>query len=361
MPDPARRMPFARPALAPILLFALALPAGAQWTPQTSGTDAEFRGLSVVGPRIVWASGTRGRVAHTTDGGRTWRVDSIPGAARLDLRSIHAFDERTAVAASAGESVLGQANIFRTENGGRTWKRVFTTETVGVFLDAIAFWDSRHGIVLSDPVDGKFFLLRTDDGGRTWSRIPPDALPPVLPGEAAFAASGSCLTVRGSSEVWIGTGGAATARVFHSSDRGATWSVADTPVHAGDAASGIFSVAFRDVRNGVAIGGDYSKPRQAFDNVALTTDGGATWTRPAGPLPAGYFSAVAWVPGSVRPTLVAVGLAGTAVSADGGQSWTVTDTIPYNSIRFGAPRVGGWTVGPKGRIARWSGGSWLGR
>ena len=45
--------------------------AGAQWMPQQSGTTAEFRGLVAVSPLVVWASGTRGRVARTTDGGKT--------------------------------------------------------------------------------------------------------------------------------------------------------------------------------------------------------------------------------------------------------------------------------------------------
>jgi photosystem II stability/assembly factor-like uncharacterized protein len=333
-------------------LAASAPAARAQWTPQASGTNAEFRGLSAVSPTLVWASGTRGRYARTTDGGRTWVLESIAGAGALDLRAIVARDATHAWAISSGPAEQGQAKIFRTRDGAH-WKQVFETSEKGVFLDALGFWDDRHGIALSDPVDGKLFVLVTDDAGDTWTRVPADGAPAVLPGEAAFAASGTCLVVQGKSNVWIGTGGGARARVFRSTDRGRTWSVADTPIHAGGASSGIFSVAFSDADRGVVVGGDYAKPKEPFDNVAVTDDGGRTWRLAKGPLPPGYMSAAAYLPGTRGRSVVAVGLAGTARSADGGESWIMVDSVAYNSVAF-ASRDAGWAVGPRGRVARWS-------
>lgn len=324
----------------------------AQWISLASGTDAEFRGLVAVSPSVVWASGTRGRVARTTDGGKTWIVDTVAGAEKLDLRAIAARSATSAWASSAGPAEQGQARIYHTTDGAH-WTQQFTTSDSGVFLDAMGFWDNRHGIAMSDPVGGKLYLLGTDDGGKTWSRIPTDAAPAVLPGEAAFAASGTCLIVRGTSTVYIATGGGATARVFRSTDRGHTWSVADTPVHAGNSASGIFSIAFSDDRHGVVVGGEYTKPKTPTDNVALTDDGGRTWRLAKGPLPQGYMSAVAYVPGTKGRTLVAVGLAGTARSDDAGESWTMIDSVAYNSVAF-ASRSAGWAAGPKGRIAKWT-------
>jgi photosystem II stability/assembly factor-like uncharacterized protein len=326
--------------------------ARAQWRSQPSGTEAELRGLSVVGRNVVWASGTRGRYIRTTDGGRTWRVDSVPDAGTLDFRTVHAIDSRVAVLVSAGDADKAQARIYRTADGGARWTLVYRTEEKGVFLDAVAFWDARHGIAMSDPVGGRFFLLTTSDGGRTWTRLSPDGIPAALAGEAAFAASGSCLTVQGSANVWIGTGGGAKARVYRSTDRGRTWSVAETPVHAGGASSGIFSVAFRDARHGIAVGGDYQQATASVPNVALTDDGGASWRLAKGPLPSAYLSAVTYVPNSAL--VVAVGLAGTALSSDRGESWTMIDSVSYNSVRF-ATGDAGWAAGPHGRIARWSG------
>jgi photosystem II stability/assembly factor-like uncharacterized protein len=328
----------------------------AGWILQPALTRSSFRGLSAVDAKTVWVSGSRARFLRTTDGGATWKLDSIAGDSTSDLRDIHAFDARTAVAISAGPAEQGHAKIFRTTDGGATWTTVFTTDQAGVFFDALSFWDRQHGIVMSDPVDGKLFLLVTDDGGTTWTRVAPDGLPPMLPKEAAFAASGTCLTVRGSSDAWIGTGGSDTARVFHSTDRGRTWTVASTPIHSGDGGSaGIFSVAFSDGRNGVAVGGNYSQPRTPYVNVALTTDGGASWQAAKGPMPPGYLSAVTYVPGTRAKTLVAAGLVGTAISTDGGQGWTLVDTLGYNAIAFTGPEDAGWAAGDRGRVAKWGG------
>ncbi|HET7456013.1 MAG TPA: hypothetical protein VFJ74_00050, partial [Gemmatimonadaceae bacterium] len=193
----------------------VAAPASGQgWEPRSSGTTAELRGLSVVNERVAWASGTGGHVARTPDGGATWRVDTIAGATGLDLRGVHGWNENVAWAMSAGPAEDGQARIYHTRDGGVTWTLQYSTREKGVFLDAIAFWDVHHGIAMSDPVGGRLFLLVTDDGGKHWKRVPPEGLPPMLPGEAAFAASGSCLVVEGARRAWIGTGGAATARVF---------------------------------------------------------------------------------------------------------------------------------------------------
>jgi photosystem II stability/assembly factor-like uncharacterized protein len=333
------------------VLLALPGPALSQWAPSVTRTDAELRGLSTAGPNVIWVSGTRGRWARSTDGGRSWRTDSVPDAGALDFRAVHALDARRAWLLSSGEAEKGQARIYRTTDAGVHWSLVYSTPQKGVFLDAIAFWDAQHGIAISDPVDGHFFVVTTNDGGGTWTRVPPERLPATLPNEAAFAASGSCLTVEGESNVWIGTGGGTTARVYHSTDRGRTWSVADTPIHAGSASSGVFSVAFRDGRRGVAVGGDYQMVRGGLPNVALTDDGGRSWRVAKGPMPVGYLSAVSFVPGSSN--LVAVGLAGTAFSGDGGESWLMVDSVAYNSVRFDG--TAGWAAGPKGRVAKWSG------
>lgn len=321
------------------------------WDIQSVPTRSSFRGLSVVDQKVAWISGSRATFVKTTDGGATWKVDSIAGKTTLDLRDIHAFDAKNAVAISAGEAEKGLANILRTTDGGVTWTTAYTTQAKGVFFDAVSFWDDRNGIVMSDPVDNKLFLLVTSDGGATWSRVDPAGIPQMLEGEAAFAASGTCLTVQGKSNAWIATGGATVARVFRSTDRGRTWTASATPLHSGDGgAAGAFSVAFADAKRGVIVGGNYSQPRVSYVNVALTDDGGVTWKAPSGATPPGYLSAVTYVNG--RNDLIAVGLVGTATSSDGGNTWAMTDTLGYNAVSFANRKVG-FAVGDRGRIARW--------
>ena len=72
------------------------------------------------------------------DGGVSWRVDSVPGAAALDLRALAALDARRAWASSAGPAEEGQAHVYRTVDGGASWTEQWSTREKGVFHDAIA-------------------------------------------------------------------------------------------------------------------------------------------------------------------------------------------------------------------------------
>jgi hypothetical protein len=97
---------------------------------------------------------------------------------------------------------------------------------------------------------GQFRLSVTADGGSTWQPLSPRTMPPALPGEGAFAASGTCLVAQGKEEVWFVTGGAKAARVFHSRNRGQDWSVRETPSVDGVESAGIFSMAFDEIHSG---------------------------------------------------------------------------------------------------------------
>lgn len=321
---------------------------GMAWMPHPVPTTAGLRGVSVAGPRTVWASGTGGTFLFTTDGGATWRVDSVAGAAGPDFRDVHAVDGRTAWLMSIGEGP--QSRIYHTRDGGRSWTLQYTVPGPQGFLDGMAFRSRTSGVAYSDPVGGRFLVLATEDGA-TWSAVPPERLPAAPPGEAAFAASGTGIVVRGD-RVWFGTGGGAQARVFRSVDRGRSWEAVAAPLAAGSAGAGVFSLAFWDDRNGVAVGGDYTKPGESGGNVARTEDGGRTWRPVRGTPPRGYRSGVAVVPGTgATPLLVAVGSSGSDYSADGGESWTPIDTTGYNAVAAAGPDAV-WAVGPGGRVAR---------
>jgi len=330
-----------------IALLLFARDAGIQWQQQASNTTADFRGLCAVSATVAWASGTRGTVARTIDGGKTWSASTVAGAEALDFRDVKAMDANTAYVLSIGKGE--QSRIYKTTDGGAHWALQFTNTSAEGFFDAMAFWDRDHGIAMSDPVAGRFLIITTDDGGKTWNHVPATNLPPAIQGEGGFAASGTCITVQGKSNVWVATGGA-VARVFRSTDRGRTWSVATTPIASGIESAGIFSIAFKDATHGIIVGGDYRKPTEAGDNVATTSDGGRTWTLVTGARPAGYRSCVAYVPGAAA-TLIAVGTSGSDVSINDGVDWTSLDKENYNSVSFA--RGAGWAAGPQGRIAKY--------
>ncbi len=304
-----------------------------------------LRGLCVVDPRVAWTSGAAGTVLRTVDGGKSWQRRAVVGAEALDFRDVQAFDDRTAFALTIGPGE--SSRIYKTADGGATWSASHVNRDPKGFLDAIAFWDGQHGLTLGDPVDGRFVILTTDDAGATWRAVPAKGMPPALPNEGAFAASGTCLAVQGDRDAWFGTGG---GRVFRSTDRGNTWTVHATPLRPANASSGIFSLAFRDTDHGIAVGGDYKDPGRWEDIAALTSDGGRTWRVPSGAGPRGYRSAVAFVPGT-KATFVAVGPTGSDRSIDGGETWKPLGDVGFHAAGF-ADSSAGWGVGDDGRVER---------
>ncbi len=336
-----------------LALFLAAI--GAHWHTVPVPTTASFRGLSAVNESIVWASGTNGTVIRTTDSGKTWSLLPVPGATGLDFRGIHAFSATIALIMGSGPAEKGQARLYRTTDAGQHWNLVLEEKTPGAFFDAIAFWDTKHGILVGDPVDGHFMLFITDDGGATWQRIPQTKLPPALPGEGAFAASNSCLAVEGGDNAWFATGGASVARVFRSADRGKTWDVANTPAQPHNASTGIFSITFRDAKHGIAVGGDYQQPDAAFPNPLVTSDGGKTWRAAGASEVKGHFlSSVVLVPDAkgFPNSAMAAGPSGIySLTHDG--RWAPLNDTYLNVITFPGSKVG-WAAGPQGAIALWN-------
>jgi photosystem II stability/assembly factor-like uncharacterized protein len=325
---------------------ALSVPALA-WELKPTGVTARLRGLSPVSDSVAWASGSLGTVLRTGDGGRSWSNVPPPGTAGLQFRDIEAFDARTALILSIGEG--DTSRVYRTEDGGSSWTETFRNSEPSAFYDCMAFFDRRHGLAMSDPVDGRFRVISTDDGGRTWRVLPSTGMPDALPGEAGFAAGGQCLVTAGGRDVWLASGGGARSRVFHSRDRGLTWTVADTPVPAGDPARGVFALAFRDARHGIAVGGDFQPGLPSPHAAALTGDGGATWQAASTP-PEAYRSGVTWLPG-LPFAAIAVGPAGSDVTFSSGDRWQKFDGGSFDTVTC-TPDLSCWASGEQGRVAR---------
>ena len=329
------------PATSPSPMFETA------WRSIASPVAVELRGLSVPSNKVAWASGARGTILRTVEGS-AWRVVPVPGGEAFDFRDIEAFDDKTAVALTIGP---GQSsNVFKTKDGGVTWRKVFTNPEEGGlgFWDAIAFWDRERGVMFGDPVRGRFQVYTTRDGGETWTATPVDGLPLALEGEGGFAASGQCLAVGPEGRVAIVTGGAARSRVFVSKDYGRTFSVSETPIQAAAASKGLFAAHWTDANTLVVVGGDYRERSLAGISAARSIDGGATWASVT-VNPAGFLSSVV---GGSRGSIVAVGLTGTGISEDGGRTWTALGATPYNTAAFTKDGAG-WAVGFKGTIGRW--------
>ena len=147
-----------------------------RFTSQPTPTTVSLRGLSVVSDRIAWASGSEATVLRTTDGGTTWEKRATPAPDSVDFRSLKAFSAQEVFVLSAGEPAL----LYHTTDGGQSWHLRYENRTQGIFFDVLTFWDSTHGIAMSDPVNGYFVLIATHDGGEHWEPLSADHMPPRL-------------------------------------------------------------------------------------------------------------------------------------------------------------------------------------
>ncbi len=352
------RTPLGTSVVALALAFSLVTPASAQadqpppaWTESVVDADQSFRGLDAVDRRTAWISGGSisggaGKVFRSTDGGETWDDVTPPGTEGLSLRDIEAQDAETAVVLAIGPGE--DSRIYRTTDGGETWVETFRNDDEAAFYNCLDFFPGgKRGLAVSDPVDGKFRVISTDDGGRSWGVLP-DAGMPDSTGEANFSASGDCLVIAGG-DAWFGSGGS-VARVFHSTDRGLTWTATDSTIPAGEAA-GVFGLAFKNPRHGVAVGGDFADPADGADASARTRDG-RTWTG-GGDL-AHLGEDAAWRTGSPA-TVVVVGesgaTAGSSISHDGGRTWEQFSEVGFHTLDCTEDGAC-WAAGGLGRAGR---------
>ncbi|SCY00095.1 sialidase family protein [Flavobacterium caeni] len=225
------------------------------------------------------------------------------------------------------------ALLYKIDKSTMAETLVYSEQHPNVFYDSMQFWDDLEGMAMGDPIDGCFSILTTRDGGNTWQKKSCKDLPVLAQGEAAFAASNTNLVVNGN-QAWMVSGGK-KARVFHSPDRGKTWSTAETPIEQGQAMTGIYTADFYDEKRGVVAGGNYDQQQQNTQNKAMTRDGGKTWQLVANGAGFGYASCIQYVPDSKGMKLVCVGGTGVYFSDDAGQTWKQLSTDrDFYTLRF---------------------------
>ncbi len=341
-------------------------------TPQQSGTTQLLISVSPVNSQVVWAAGTGGTYVVTTDGGQTWKAAVVPGAEALQFRDVFGVSDKIAYLMSIGNNTT-DFRIYKTVDGGATWKIEFTNQNANAFYDCFAFWTPSRGITHSDSVNGVFPDIRTIDG-MTWQSIA-NNMPPALTSEASFAASGTCITTQDQTNAWIATGGSSIARILATRDGGHSWNAYDTPL-VSSASAGAVSVAFRDSRNGIVGGGDLASNTAA--DTATSNDGGKTWTLTNKPPVQGAIFCLSYVRGArnneddgngrgednevghqndravvitteTEPDFTSGEAAWTP---DEGRTWNVLpDVSGYWAVAFADPHDG-WFVGNNGQILK---------
>ena len=242
--------------------------------------------------------------------------------------------------------IIGNGSLVLMNSGkdGMIWKTSYamtnpiqTYYQKDQFLDGMAFWNGKNGVIYGDPVDGKFIVLLTEDAGKSWFPLNTDDMPYALPNESGFAASGTGIAALGQSKIIFATGMADTARLFISEDKGKTWNVKPTPIKSGDS-YGIYSIYFWSENEGLIVGGSYLHPEDNENNCFLTVDGGDIWIKGGNGL-GGYISCVNG--NEDGSFLVATGRVGTDYSVDRGKNWHLllkkkfyTVKVDHNKLFF---------------------------
>lgn len=309
----------------------------------SSGTKTSIRGLSVVNDKTVWVSGSNGMVGKSVDSGHTWKWITVKGFEKRDFRDIEAQDAATAIIMAIGEP----ACILKTVNGGETWKLVYENKTPGMFLDAMEFWNEQSGIVIGDPIKGRFFIARTFDEGNTWHELPFDKLPVADSGEACFASSGTNIRKLDRSEACFITGGLRSRLMTKGTP-------VDLPLVQGRETTGANSIAVRDdkkLKNSnylVVVGGDFKTDTATAGNCAITKNGGKTWLTPSSP-PHGYRSCVEFI---THDQLICCGTSGVDLSDDGGLAWRLVSGESFHVCRKAKEGKAVFLAGANGRIGK---------
>jgi len=107
-----------------------------------------------------------------TNDGRSWR-EVTPQHMLSELEDA-LFSTRLVGWVAANDCAAGKAFVYRTTNGGRTWRSAAVRATncsAGSRLD-LSFSDNKHGWLLNVFENGnRASLERTRDGGKTWNEV----------------------------------------------------------------------------------------------------------------------------------------------------------------------------------------------
>ena len=335
--------------------------------------------------------GTNGAVLRTIDDGKTWTTCTVPpDADHLDFRGVQAFDADTAIVMSSGKGDLSR--LYKTTDGCKTWKLVFTNPEKDGFWDAVRITSAKTALLIGDPIPHTQldrFVLKTIfhfplygsvDGGDTWTRLDSNNLFALSdghgkPAQFIFAASNSSLIeiARHNLIVFAEGGEIASLGLLEMIDHPVSTICktsctmaggSNVPLKGGPTA-GAFSIAAKDPDPTdpmlVVVGGDFAKPDDQAGTAAGCTRNSnlliaTTFVCEAPQTPPhGYRSAVAY--DDATKIWITVGPNGTDVSTDDGRNWRAVHPDAAINEQTDADR--NWNalslpfvVGPHGRIGK---------
>ena len=321
----------------------------------TQQKGVSIRGMALPNMNTIWASGSKGSIALSVNGGTHFEWMQVQGYETRDFRSIHAWNEKEAIIVA----IEAPAIILKTKDGGTSWYKVYENADTLMFLDAIHFKDANNGLVVGDPIANTIFLLSSNDKGEHWNKIPSSYFKtPLEKGESFFASSGSNIAQL-SKEDFLVSGGR----------RSRLWingSAMDIPILQGGTSTGANSMAISPNGNSIMIvGGDFMKDTSRIENavglklmVEPNSDQKSQSKRKSRWVidktighPNGYRSGVEFISNNI---LVSCGTSGVDISINKGQSWELISTESFHVVRKQPNTKSIFLAGEGGRIGYYS-------
>ena len=300
----------------------------------TVGTKTSLRGLSVVSDKTVWVSGSSGTVGISVNGGISWKWLIVQGYEKRDFRDIEAFNDSTAIIMAVDEP----SYILKTSNAGKSWKVVYANADKGMFLDAMDF-GGKNGIVIGDPIMGKFFIAKTNDAGDTWQDVPFANRAVADSGEACFASSGTNVRLlKNNRPVFIS--GGASSHIFLKNNK------ILLPIIQGKESTGANSIAYKNKKMFIVVGGDFNKKNDREKNCFITYNAGKSWSAPV-VLPSGYRSCIEFIK---QNTWITCGLNGIDISLNDGKEFKQISTEGFHVCRKSPTGNIVYFAGSNGRV-----------
>jgi photosystem II stability/assembly factor-like uncharacterized protein len=301
-----------------------------------------IRGLSVVDNNTIWASGSKGSVAKSTNGGTSFEWYRVKGYEQRDFRDIAAFDSNNAVIIAVAEPAI----ILRTNDGGHTWKKVFEDTTKGMFLDAMDFNNKGYGVVIGDPINNNLFKAFTIDYGNSWKSLHmADPGMQLKDGEAFFASSGTnVVATNNKNNPFIYATGGKISRLIYKD------AFYNLNLLSNKESTGANAIALApDGKNAIVVGGDFADDKNAEQNCILVQlNKQPVFTVPQTG-PHGYRSCVAYIN---NKQLISCGTSGVDISADGGKNWQLISGHSFHVCQKAKNGNAVFLAGANGVIAR---------